>query len=55
MWAFVSRGIGPLERRPWMDEKTVPVHVPVWEDADRVRPWDGSAKAQAWASLMNFR
>ena len=38
-----------------MDQRTVPVFVPVWEDANRVRPWDGSAKAQAWASLMDFR
>jgi hypothetical protein len=38
-----------------MDERRVPVYVPVWEDANRVRPWDGSAKAQAWANLMEFR
>jgi hypothetical protein len=38
-----------------MDQRRVPVYVPVWEDANRVRPWDGSAKAQAWASLMDFR
>jgi hypothetical protein len=38
-----------------MDEIRVPVYVPVWEDANRVRPWDGSAKAQAWANLMEFR
>ena len=22
-----------------MDERRVPVYVPVWEDANRVRPW----------------
>ena len=38
-----------------MDERRVPVYVPVWEDANRVGPWDGSAKAQAWANLMDFR
>jgi hypothetical protein len=38
-----------------MDQRTVPVFVPVWEDANRVRQWDGSVKAQAWASLMDFR
>jgi len=38
-----------------MDERRVPVYVPVWEDANRVRPWDGSGEAQAWANLMDFR
>ena len=38
-----------------MDERRAPVYVPVWEDANRVRPWDGSARAQAWANLMDFR
>jgi len=38
-----------------MDERRVPVYVPVWEDANRVRPWDGSARAQAWVNLMDFR
>ena len=38
-----------------MDERRVPVYVPVWEDANRVGSWDGSAKAQAWANLMDFR
>ena len=38
-----------------MDEIRVPVYVPVWENANKVRPWDGSAKAETWASLMEFR
>ncbi len=38
-----------------MDERRVPVYVPVWEDANRVRTWDGSGQAQAWANLMDFR
>lgn len=38
-----------------MDERRVPVYVPVWKDASKVRLWDGSAKAQAWANLMDFR
>jgi hypothetical protein len=38
-----------------MDERRAPAYVPVWEDANRVRPWDGSARAQAWANLMDFR
>jgi hypothetical protein len=38
-----------------MDERRILVYVPVWKDANRVRPWDGSGEAQAWASLMDFR
>ena len=38
-----------------MEERTVPVYVPVWEDANKVRPWDGSGQAETWASLMEFR
>lgn len=38
-----------------MEERTVPAHVPVWTDANKMEPYDGSRRAQVWAALLDYR
>jgi hypothetical protein len=37
------------------EERTVPAFYPNFADADKVRSWDGSEQAEAWAKMMSFR
>ncbi len=38
-----------------MEERTVPAYFPVWTDADKMAPYDGSRQARVWAALLDYR
>lgn len=56
----VNSGLSPeleemMVRVPTTETRIVPSYYPDFADAEKVRVWDGSEQAEAWAKLMDFR
>lgn len=45
----------PTERSETGEERVSPAFYPDFTEADKLRRWDGSEQAEAWARLMTFR